>query len=203
MSAAVTLTYFGLPGRAFAIRVALNAALERKAIASFEDKRLTFQEWKDSKDSLNAPLGQLPIVEIDGKVFCQSVALTRWSAKLAGLMPEDPLQVLVTDEVIATADEMWNKVPHGGENLETRRKEWVELARSKHLAAIERRIAEHDGPFLLGKEMTVGDLFLWSALWGHVTKFFDHTTGLLDTFPRITALYNAVDAHPLCAKYTK
>ena len=34
-----------------------------------------------------APLGQLPSLEVDGKIFCQSGAIARYCGKLAGLYP--------------------------------------------------------------------------------------------------------------------
>ena len=34
-----------------------------------------------------APLGQVPSLEVDGKIFCQSGAIARYCGKLAGLYP--------------------------------------------------------------------------------------------------------------------
>ena len=34
-----------------------------------------------------APLGQVPTLEVDGKIFCQSGAIARYCGKLAGLYP--------------------------------------------------------------------------------------------------------------------
>ena len=118
-----TLTYFGLAARGFHIRVAL-----RKAGLLTEDKRLSFADWAVFEKS-SLPLGQLPALEVDGKTYCQSVPLSAYAAKLAGLYPATPLEQLgalylavlscsplaydafptAADEVVAIVDELWNK----------------------------------------------------------------------------------------------
>lgn len=55
----------------------------------FEDVRVTFDEHKAMKKDFNKePLGQLPTLTIGDKVICQSAAIIRYTAKLAGLYPE-------------------------------------------------------------------------------------------------------------------
>lgn len=65
----------------------------------FNDKRMTFDEWR-AADSLKAqmPFGQLPVLEVDGKFLAQSPAIDRYVAKLAGLMPDDPWVVAAADQ---------------------------------------------------------------------------------------------------------
>ena len=82
------LTYFGLAARGFPTRVAL-----RKAGMLHEDTRLTFADWA-TFDKAALPLGQLPALEVDGKTYCQSVPLSAYAAKLAGLYPATPLEQL-------------------------------------------------------------------------------------------------------------
>ena len=82
------LTYFGLGARGFPTRVAL-----RKAGLLTEDKRLSFPDWA-TYDKAALPLGQLPALEVDGKTYCQSVPLSAYAAKLAGLYPATPLEQL-------------------------------------------------------------------------------------------------------------
>lgn len=42
---------------------------------SLQDKRLNFEEWGAAKASLGAPFGQLPVLELDGKLVAQSAAI--------------------------------------------------------------------------------------------------------------------------------
>ena len=50
------------------------------------------------------------MLEVDGKKYCESIPISIFSAKLAGLYPTDPLEQLQVDEVIAIVDDLWNKI---------------------------------------------------------------------------------------------
>jgi prostaglandin-H2 D-isomerase / glutathione transferase len=195
----VKLIYFSLTGRAFAMRVALNLAKEKGAISEFVDERLTFPEWREKKDSLGLPLGQLPIIDIDGKVFCQSTALARWAGKISGLYPSDELQALKVDEFIAAVDEIWSRTPRGGDDLAAKRAAWVAEWREKYLPFLTARLAESEGPFLLGKEISIADLFFFPVLDAAHTGFWDHVPkdSLTEGFPSIAWLYSSVKDHEL------
>ena len=54
---------------------------------------------------------QLPIIEIDGQVFTQYKAISRWAASLAGIYPQEPLELLKVEEVIEIYNELLYKVP--------------------------------------------------------------------------------------------
>ena len=99
------LVYFDLTGRGEAIRILLSAAG-----VDFKDTRYTFAQWPEIKPTI--PLGQLPVLKIDGKDYVQSIALTRYAGKLAGWYPSDPLAALKCDEAAETMSEMMAKIPH-------------------------------------------------------------------------------------------
>lgn len=81
--AAHKLTYFPLAGRAFPIRVCMKASG-----LPFEDVRLPGPEYREKKATMDLPLGQMPVLLIGDKTFCQSTALARYAAKKAGLYPK-------------------------------------------------------------------------------------------------------------------
>jgi glutathione S-transferase len=81
--AAHKLTYFPLAGRAFPIRVCMKASG-----LPFEDVRLPGPEYREKKATMDLPLGQVPVLLIGDKAFCQSTALARYAAKKAGLYPK-------------------------------------------------------------------------------------------------------------------
>ncbi|CAM9364081.1 unnamed protein product [Laminaria digitata] len=77
MAPKLVLTYFDFPGAAESIRWALEqSGLE------WDDKRLSEEEFIALKPSL--PNGQVPILEIDGYVLPQSLAILRYVGKLGG-----------------------------------------------------------------------------------------------------------------------
>jgi len=71
----IKLTYFGIEAAAEKVRLAFIMSG-----TEFEDKRVTFEEWGALKES--TPYGQLPILEVDGKVWTQSFAMLRYAGKL-------------------------------------------------------------------------------------------------------------------------
>jgi len=91
-----TLTYFAAPGRAEILRVLY--CMEGKDI---EDKMITGEEWGPLKASGTIPLGgQLPILTLsDGTILTQSIAITRYAAKMTGMYPLDPLTAQKADAV--------------------------------------------------------------------------------------------------------
>ncbi|CAH1248716.1 HPGDS [Branchiostoma lanceolatum] len=76
---AYKLTYFNVRGRGELIRL-LFAAGE----IPYEDVRIEGDSWPELKPK--TPMGQVPILEFDGQVICQSMAIARFVAREAGLL---------------------------------------------------------------------------------------------------------------------
>ena len=76
---------------------------------AFDDERITREELATRRSGTGGeariPLGQLPVLYIDGEPVVQSTAQARWAAARApALQPEadaDGLQALAVDEVVA------------------------------------------------------------------------------------------------------
>ena len=54
---------------------------------NFEQTQAVIQDLSSLVEAGKAPLGQLPSLEAEGKIFCQSGAIARYCGKLAGLYP--------------------------------------------------------------------------------------------------------------------
>ncbi|POM71595.1 Glutathione S-transferase [Phytophthora palmivora] len=92
-------TYFPIPARGELSRLVLTYGK-----IPFEDDRVDFSQWGAMKP--NTPLGKLPLLEVDGTSYCQSMAIVRYAAKLGGLYPEDPLECLRVEMVSETLCEL-------------------------------------------------------------------------------------------------
>nr|WEX24894.1 glutathione S-transferase [Saccharina japonica] len=92
-SSTMTLTYFDFAGPAEPVRLALAMTGQ-----PWEDKRVSFQEFSALKPGL--PNGQVPVLEVHGKLLPQSGAQLRYVGKLAGLYPEDPLEAAFVDAAV-------------------------------------------------------------------------------------------------------
>ena len=84
--------YFPAWGRAGAIRAALKLGK-----VPFDDVKLPFSEFAKERVSHpdQFPLGQMPVLTVDGVVHTQSSAMLRWAGKKSGLYPTDDLQALL------------------------------------------------------------------------------------------------------------
>jgi len=97
MSTKYKLTYFDFYCRAEAARMVFALAG-----VEFEDHRLSVEyyekNWKELKEK--TPFGQIPLLEFDGKVFCQSVAITRYLANKFGCAGKTELERLQADMIV-------------------------------------------------------------------------------------------------------
>uniref|UniRef100_A0A8D8MFA8 glutathione transferase n=1 Tax=Culex pipiens TaxID=7175 RepID=A0A8D8MFA8_CULPI len=69
----------------------------------FDDIRITREEWPALKPTM--PMGQMPILSVDGKKVHQSVAMSRYLAKQVGLAGADDWENLMIDTVVDTVND--------------------------------------------------------------------------------------------------
>jgi glutathione S-transferase len=193
------LTYFDSKGRAQPIRICL-----RIAKLEFEDERLPFPVFGEKKAAGEFPLGQLPVLSIDGKVYCQSQALTRWAARKAGLYPADELKALVVEEIVSTINDASASLPYRTpgeteESFKPKREAWFPAA-ARFWKFLEARLAEHGGPFFLGKELSFADLVVFTLVDSIQAGNWDHVpVDVFTAYPSLLALHKAVGEDPLVA----
>ena len=207
----VKLTYFNLAARGFPIRVALRAAG-----VAFEDERIAGPELAarrggPGKFSDAIPLGQLPVVTIDGRVFTESVQVARWAARQAPagspflLYPSDAMAQLVCDEATAVLDEAWQKMPSvrshpDPEAFKAARLAWAPDVAPRFFLHLERRIRESGGPFVLGAQPCLADLWIVSFMMQ--LKNYDHVDpACVGAYPLLVALDKALREHEVYARF--
>ncbi|XP_043251829.1 glutathione S-transferase-like [Colletes gigas] len=93
------LTYFNVTGLAEGIRFLLH-----QSGIKFEDKRLTFEEWPEYKPKM--PMGQVPVLEIDGKPYFQSKAISRLIARRNNLYGSNDVESYEIDAIVDTLDDL-------------------------------------------------------------------------------------------------
>ncbi|XP_072391079.1 glutathione S-transferase-like [Diabrotica undecimpunctata] len=89
------LIYFDVTGKGEPIRLLLSYGE-----IPFEDKRVEFGEWPKIKPT--TPLGQLPVLEVDGKAIPQSTAICRYLASILKLDGKDAKENLALDVALET-----------------------------------------------------------------------------------------------------
>ncbi|CAI5704411.1 hypothetical protein KXD40_001379 [Peronospora effusa] len=188
------LTYFAGPGRAELSRLILSVGN-----VSFEDERLDRDAFLAIKPTL--PLGQVPVLEVGGTTYSQSMAIARYAAKLSGLYPQDPLEclrvdmvseslidikTLISDITYRTLDETAK-----AEKIEKLLKESV----PKTFNLLEGFVQDF---FFLGETMTYADLQLFDVVKNGLSNYAAFS---LEMFPKLTALVAKVETNANVAAY--
>ncbi|XP_063773450.1 hematopoietic prostaglandin D synthase [Pseudophryne corroboree] len=128
------LTYFNFKGRGEIIRYLL-----KYTNTEFVDNRIEFNDWAAHKASY--PYGKLPVLEIDGTVYCQSLAIGRYLAKKAGLAGKSELDDLRIDAIIDTIDDFVSVFPWTGEEKAV--KEYMEKSAPPVLSGLEKELGNN------------------------------------------------------------
>lgn len=195
------LTYFDSPGRAEPLRIALFVAG-----VAFEDRRLKFPEFGALRAQGAFPLGSLPVLEVDGRPMAQTASMLRFVARLSGkLYPADARAAFVVDSVIDTFNDtvshaltpsLFERDP--AKKLEMRRA-LVAGPLKLALGYVEGLI---EGPFLVGSELTIGDILLGVTLQQYCSGTLDGMgPEILEDYPKVRALAAAYAAHPSIVAY--
>jgi len=99
MAPSYKLIYFDGRGRAEAARL-----IFAQAGVNYEDSRVTHDSWPAMKSTI--PLGQLPALQVDGKVLGQSKAICRYLAKQFKLTGKDDWEAALVDAYVDCVDDV-------------------------------------------------------------------------------------------------
>lgn len=157
--------YFNIRGKGELVRLALAAAGVDFQDIRYKYKENPGEEWNEEAKA-GTPLGQLPVLEIDGKKFCQQTSLARFVAKQHGLMGENDLQAFKVDMLVET---VWPDVALkcGMMMYETDevKKESMKEKLAESLPVTLEKIAKWiEGDFVLGSKISLADLAIIDAV---------------------------------------
>ncbi|CAF1149788.1 unnamed protein product [Adineta steineri] len=157
------LYYFNGRGRAEVARLIFAAAGEK-----YEDVRYERDQWPAHKAEM--PLGQMPVLEVDGVKLPQSLAIARFLAKQFHLAGKDNFEQAQVDAVVDTIYDCLTKyVPIRFETDEAKKEELTKkfLAEElpKHLQNFETlgKLYGKGGHFFVGKQLTWADLLFFDV----------------------------------------
>lgn len=201
MSHKYKLTYFNFHGRAEAARM-----LFALAGVEYEDHRIewTSDEWKELKPK--TPFGGLPLLEVDGRVFSQSVAIARYLANqfgLAGKTELDKLQVdMIADCIVDLATPFAALFQASDEAKRMELWKEYEPKLDKHLENLQKLLEANNG----GNGFFVGDSITWvDCYWSALLYWINHMKygPTIDKHPKLKAVQERVEAEPRIAEWIK
>ncbi|XP_050501693.1 glutathione S-transferase-like isoform X2 [Diabrotica virgifera virgifera] len=186
------VTYFDITALGEPIRFLLSYGQ-----LDFEDRRLGVDgiEWSSVKPT--TPFGQAPLLEHDGKVAHQSIAISRYLAKQVKLVGTNDWEDLEIDAAVDTINDLRAKIAaYHYENdpavKETKKKPLFEDVLPFYLEKLEAQVQKNNGYLATGK-LTWADLFFVALL-----QYFQFMLGkdLVENSPNLKKLKEKVLALP-------
>lgn len=169
----------------------------------FEDIR--DQKRADLIASGKLTFGAVPVLEADGKILSQTQAMAVYAAKIAGLQPEDAWDAAKVDECINGCTDVTSTIGAtfrlADEEKATARAKLIEPdgRLTLHLGGLEKICSENGAcGYAVGESLTVADLAIWRLVGWLSSGVIDGIPKewVTATFPAVTKLVDAVDAHP-------
>jgi len=194
----VKLVYFDLNGRAEIIRLVLTWAGK-----VFEDFRIKREDWPKYKP--NSPFGQLPYVEIDGKTYAQSLAITNFFAAEFNLYGKSNIDRLKIDQWTQLIEDFIQEAAKAfREQDEAKKAEIVKHVKEevlpKFLANADKLLKDNGGKHFVGDDFTVADLYLYDIASGFLKPYAEDG---LKKFPALTSLVDRVGSNKRIKAYSE
>ncbi|EDO45327.1 predicted protein [Nematostella vectensis] len=191
------LIYFNTRGRAEPTRLCFAAGG-----IPYEDVRLTGEEWTKMKAENKTIMGYLPVLEVDGIQYCESMAIFRLAAKLAGLCPTCPYEQARCDMVVDCSSDLFAKaMKFFFEKDQEQKKKLQEEFKEQHLNKfwdiMERLLTakcnlDGSAQYFVGNKLTYADIILFSTSDTFESMF----PGMLENFPGLRDLFKRVGENP-------
>ncbi|XP_043273317.1 uncharacterized protein [Venturia canescens] len=183
------LTYFNITGLGEPIRFMLSYGG-----AKFEDVRLSFEEWPKQKP--NMPMGQVPVLEIDGKKYHQSKAIGRYLAKKFNLYGKDDLEALEVDAAADSIDDLrialstyfWEKDPAFKAKLKDVAFQKLPVCLDNFNAQVKK-----NGGYFVGGKASYADI-LFAGFYGYFSHVLGHD--FAKDHPELKKLVEKIYANP-------
>lgn len=193
------LHYFNGRGRAEPARLVFAAASQ-----NFEDIRYEAADWPSHKAEM--PLGQIPVLEVDGVKLPQSLAIARFLAKQFQLAGKDNFEQAIVDAVLDTIGDLCDEYGPIREEPDAVKqqadmKKFFKEGLPKHLTNLETlvKVYGNGGPFFVGNHLTLADLVQYTM----VEYLLEFDSNLFINHPLLKCNREEVEKQPKIAAYLK
>lgn len=147
---------------------------------------------------LDAGLGKVPILEVDGVKIGQSKAIERFLAKEFGLNGDSAVQAAQVDQLCETVRDFkdaYGKVKGIKDEAEkkTAMDKWFAEDLPGHIKAAEKSVPAGSGPWLVGSKVSLADIH-WFVFLAAPKGYFDNAEGAKAAFQECPCIKAAVEA---------
>lgn len=188
MAPTIKLTYFNARGRGEISRLVFAYG----GIA-YEDNRIEFSEWPALK--AKTPFGGLPVLEVDGEMFGQGIAINAYAAQAAGCYGASPLEKLKIDSVALAREDMLTAITkwHFEQDEEKKKVEGGKLFGEiipMYLEKFNQFVKENPkkSGYMVGSKLSLADIVMVEA----TQMLVEQDAGALDKYPELKALREKV-----------
>ena len=207
----ITLYYFKIPfWRAEVTRLSLFIG-----DIPFNDHRIEGDEYDEFKKTGKLPNGkiapfkQLPVLEVDEKIFAQTGAIARYCGKLSGLYPkDDDYKSALIDQIIDAAQDINFMVTLSGRDKDPEKKRVARnILATRHLPKwlqyLENLNKQNEQSiYFVGKDITIADLAIWRLLGWLTSGLLDGVpTKILESYPNLIKLRKEIYKNPKVIKW--
>ncbi|CAF3598878.1 unnamed protein product [Rotaria socialis] len=193
------LYYFNGRGRAEISRLIFAAAGQK-----YEDVRFEREQWPGHKSEM--PLGQVPVLEVDGTKLPQSTSMARFLAKQFQLAGKDNFEQAKVDAVVDTINDAITKfLPSRLEQDEAKKQELMNKFFADELPAhlqqleVLGKLYGNGGAFFVGNQLTWADLYLFEM----TNNLLQANGNCLDKHAWLKQNRAEVEKQPKIAEYIK
>ena len=192
-----TLHYFAGNGRAVVARAILSYVK-----ADWTNDLINKEDWPKLKQSGLCEFEQVPVLEVDGKKYCESQAINLYLAETFNLLGKDVEENYQINNLLMSFDD-FNKPIYEYFRCtdECKKTELQNAALDKlkfFLGKFEKRYLDlGKGKYFLGEKFTLADIFLASALPSAVDRLGIEGCPCKDVAPNICALIKNVKENEL------
>nr|WOZ07760.1 glutathione S-transferase GSTs5 [Agrotis ipsilon] len=153
----------------------------------FEDRRILWRNWPEFKK--NTLFGSLPMLEIDGKLYGQSISITRYLGRKYGLVGDTPEDAMEIDQNVDLLKDLITKAceMHYEPDEDIREAKYAELSVNvfpEYLERLNSILVKNNGHLAIGK-LNWGDFVL---------------AGVFDYLKRILQIYDLEKKYPVFQK---
>jgi len=194
------LHYFNAMGRAELIRFVFA-----QAGVPYEDIRLTSEQWAEFKPK--TPYGQMPVLEVDGKMLAGSGPIERFLAEQYGLAGSNAFEnadiASILDVIVDLGQRLIQYFYEKDEARKAELKKGLEETHiPKYLGALEKRAAANNSAdgWIYGAKVTYADFGVYLE-GAYLLKVMSQN--VLDNYPALKKLRESVEKLPNIAKWLK
>lgn len=193
MAAKFKLTYWEGSGLGLHCRLAFHyAGIE------FEDFRFEEDAWDGLK--AKTPLKQVPILEYDGKVMCESNAILRYVCNIGGLSNQDDKEKFIIDEAAGLIDDVLASVPKSKDAFAVQT--WIEGKFTVLMNRLDDFIARSGSGYIAPSGISLADFKLWALLSLLACGYFTEIPKNLPLkFKNVSAAMERLRAEPKLQKF--